>query len=262
MNHVAKRTISALATATAVVLAMIYLPLSAVVPAMIVLVALVHLEFQLMVGRRHETMTTLGIVIGAALMIAVAYRGPIGKAGALVAGAAFLATWAAALFGRCRAPLVAMGTTLLGVVYIPFMLSFFVKIPLEYGITALLYTVAIVKISDMGGFAFGMALGRHKLCPSISPGKSWEGLAGSVFASMLISALFMPLTHFGLGKSLALGAAAALVGTFGDLVESRFKRECGVKDSATFMPAGLGGLLDMFDSLVFAPAVLYPFLAA
>jgi phosphatidate cytidylyltransferase len=98
------------------------------------------------------------------------------------------------------------------------------------------------------------------MCPTISPGKSWEGLAGSVFGSMLISSAFMPLTSFGFGKSLALGVVAALVGTFGDLVESRFKRECQVKDSATFMPAGLGGFLDMFDSLIFAPAVLYPFL--
>ena len=56
------------------------------------------------------------------------------------------------------------------------------------------------------------------------------------------------------------GMTAAIVGTLGDLVESRLKRECDVKDSATFMPAGLGGFLDMFDSLVFAPVVLSPFL--
>jgi phosphatidate cytidylyltransferase len=262
MNHIAKRTVSALATAAVVVCALIYLPLSAVLPAVIALVALVHLEFLQMLSRRHETMIWQGLTMGAALLTAVAYRGSVGKAAAIVMTAAFLSTWAAALFGRFKTALAAMGTTLLGVVYIPFLLAFFVKIPLEYGITMLLYVISIVKISDMGGFAFGVAFGKHKMCPSISPGKSWEGLAGSVFASMVISLAFMPLTHFGLAKSLALGAAAAIVGTFGDLVESRFKRECGVKDSATFMPAGLGGFLDMFDSLVFAPAVLYPFLAA
>lgn len=260
MNHVARRTVTALATAALVVAGLVFLPLSVVVPALIALAALVHLEFLQMLSRRYETMTWLGLLTGTALLAAVGYRGAAGKAAALVAGAAFLSMWVAALFGRYRTPLAALGTTLLGVVYIPFMLAFFIKIPLEYGITTLLYTVAVVKISDMGGFAFGMAFGKHKMCPSISPGKSWEGLAGSVFASMVISSAFMPLTHFGLGKSLALGAAAALVGTFGDLVESRFKRECGVKDSATFMPAGLGGFLDMFDSLVFAPAVLFPFL--
>ena len=260
MNHIVKRTITALSTATAVVLALLYLPLAAVLPVLIVLVAMVHLEFLQMVQKRHETMLVPGLLMGLALLVSVGYKGAPGKVAAIVLVVAFLASWASALFGRWKNPLVALGTTLLGVVYIPLMLAFFVKIPLEYGIKMLLYVVAIIKISDMGGFAFGMAFGKHKMCPTISPGKSWEGLAGSVFGSMLISSAFMPLTSFGFGKSLALGVVAALVGTFGDLVESRFKRECQVKDSATFMPAGLGGFLDMFDSLIFAPAVLYPFL--
>ena len=130
----------------------------------------------------------------------------------------------------------------------------------------MLYLIAIVKISDLGGFAAGMSSaklmkgGNHKLCPTISPNKSWEGLFGSVFASSVMSCAWMSFTHFGVGKALAFGAVAALVGTFGDLVESKFKRWVGVKDSATFMPAGLGGFLDMFDSLLFAPAALLPFI--
>ena len=130
----------------------------------------------------------------------------------------------------------------------------------------MLYVIAIVKFSDMGGFAFGMSSaklmkgGNHKLCPTISPNKSWEGLFGSVLASVLMSLAFVPFTHFAWPKAVAFGVVAALVGTFGDLVESKFKRWVGVKDSATFMPAGLGGFLDMFDSLLFAPVVLLPFI--
>ena len=130
----------------------------------------------------------------------------------------------------------------------------------------MLYVIAIVKFSDMGGFAFGMSSarlmkgGNHKLCPTISPNKSWEGLFGSVLASVLMSLAFVPVTHFAWPKAVAFGVVAALVGTFGDLVESKFKRWVGVKDSATFMPAGLGGFLDMFDSLLFAPAVLISFI--
>ena len=105
-----------------------------------------------------------------------------------------------------------------------------------------------------------MAFGKHKMCPTISPGKSWEGLAGSMFASCVISCAFIKITGFSIPKSLAFGVAAALVGTLGDLVESRIKRECEVKDSATFMPAGMGGFLDMFDSILFAPAIFYYFL--
>ena len=139
-------------------------------------------------------------------------------------------------------------------------------IAVERGNLMMLYIIAIIKISDMGGFAAGvstaklMAGGNHKMCPTISPNKSWEGLAGSVAASCILSCCFIPITHFVWYKALAFGVTAALVGTFGDLVESKFKRWVGVKDSSTFMPAGMGGFLDMFDSLLFAPAVLLPFI--
>ena len=139
-------------------------------------------------------------------------------------------------------------------------------IAVEYGNLMMLYIIAIIKISDMGGFAFGVSSmklmkgGNHKICPTISPNKSWEGLAGSVIASCVLSCCFIPITGFIWWKALAFGVTAALVGTFGDLVESKFKRWVGVKDSSTFMPAGMGGLLDMFDSLLFAPAVLLAFI--
>ena len=138
-------------------------------------------------------------------------------------------------------------------------------VALAEGNVWLLFTVAVVKISDMGGFAFGLGSKRlfgnnHKLCPSISPGKSWEGLFGSVFGSCLVAFGFAGFTKFPWWLSLAIAFTAALVGTFGDLVESKFKRWVGVKDSSTFMPAGMGGFLDMFDSLLFAPAVLLPFI--
>ena len=139
-------------------------------------------------------------------------------------------------------------------------------IAIRHGNLMMLYIIAIIKISDMGGFAAGVSTaklmigGNHKMCPTISPNKSWEGLVGSVAASCILSFCFIPITGFIWWKALAFGATAALVGTFGDLVESKFKRWVGVKDSSTFMPAGMGGLLDMFDSLLFAPAVLLPFI--
>ena len=136
--------------------------------------------------------------------------------------------------------------------------------PFRLGNVMLLYVIAIVKFSDVGGFAFGLTSaklmkgGNHKLCPTISPNKSWEGLFGSIFASCLVSCSFMGATGFGVVKSLACGVTAALVGTAGDLVESKFKRWVGVKDSSTMkITNGMGGFLDMVDSLLFAPAVLY-----
>ena len=160
----------------------------------------------------------------------------------------------------------ALGPFLLGALIIMISLSALPAIAARHGNLMMLYIIAIVKISDMGGFAAGVSTaklmtgGNHKMCPTISPNKSWEGLAGSVAASCILSCCFIPLTHFIWYKALAFGVTAALVGTFGDLVESKFKRWVGVKDSSTFMPAGMGGLLDMFDSLLFAPAVLLPFI--
>ena len=153
----------------------------------------------------------------------------------------------------------------LGLFVIVWGLSALPTAAVRHGNLMMLYLIAVVKLSDMGGFALGMSTarlmkgGNHKLCPTISPNKSWEGLGGSVLGSVLISLALLPVTHFAGPKAVAFGVVAALVGTFGDLVESKFKRWVGVKDSATFMPAGLGGFLDMLDSLLFAPAVLLPF---
>lgn len=220
MNPVLKRIITALTTAALVVLAIVYLPTKALPPIFSVVMALVVIEFALLLKKKVPLASVRGIV-GLLLGFAVI----TGGLSALPASAVLTKSnlW-------------------------------------------MLYLIAIVKFSDMGGFAFGMSSaklmkgGNHKLCPTISPNKSWEGLFGSVFASSVMSCAWMSFTHFGVGKALAFGAVAALVGTFGDLVESKFKRWVGVKDSSTFMPAGMGGLLDMFDSLLFAPAVLLPFI--
>jgi len=221
MNPVIKRILTALSTAALVVLAVIYAPRSAFAPVVGVLALLAVLEYVLLLKRKGPLLSARSL----ALLVV----------GVLVIGG-----------GLSALPAIAVKCC-------------------DRGNLMLLYVIAIVKISDMGGFALGMSTnrlmrgGNHKLCPSISPGKSWEGLFGSVLAACILSCLFMPVTHFAWGKSLAFGVAAALIGTAGDLVESKFKRWVGVKDSATFMPAGLGGFLDMFDSLLFAPAALLPF---
>ena len=120
-----------------------------------------------------------------------------------------------------------------------------------------------------------MAFGKHKMCPTISPKKSWEGLVGSMIFSAATAVVMLALArHFEWGKDIKFwnaltypvamggGAVLALVATACDLIESRFKREFDVKDSSCFLPAGMGGLLDMFDSVLFIPALAYPFLLA
>lgn len=216
----------------------------------------------MMMRRIVTALTTAALAVCAILFAPVAWFRPVCLALAALAGLEL----ALLLRRKVREErLKTVGAALLFGALIAVTFSVLPLIARQFGNVMLLYVIAIVKISDMGGFAFGVSAQRlrgrtHKLCPSVSPNKSWEGLFGSVFGSCLVSCAFLPLTQFGVLKALAFGVAAALVGTLGDLVESKLKRWVGVKDSATFMPAGLGGFLDMFDSLLLAPALLLWFI--
>ena len=127
-----------------------------------------------------------------------------------------------------------------------------------YGMGALVLFLAAVKAADSGAYFVGSAIGKHKVIPWLSPGKSWEGLAGGIAASIGITAL----AAWGAGISLALwqiavfGASMAVIGQFGDLCESLMKRAANVKDSGALMP-GFGGLLDLLDSPLIAAAPAY-----
>ena len=207
-------------------------------------------------------LSTAALAVAAILYAPVAWFRPVCLVLAVLAGVEL------ALLLRMKASTEkakAYGAAILFGALIAVAFSVLPMIAVRFGSVFLLYVIAIIKISDMGGFAFGIGslklFGKtHKLCPTISPNKSWEGLFGSVFASCVVSCAFIPATAFPLPKALAFGVAAALVGTLGDLIESKLKRWVGVKDSATFMPAGLGGFLDMFDSLLLAPTLLLPFI--
>ncbi len=117
---------------------------------------------------------------------------------------------------------------------------------------------------DSGAYYVGRALGRHHMSPRISPKKTWEGLAGGIAATFAAAAALKLLLTLDLGWAETLGVAAilAVVAPVGDLVESHFKRDTGVKDSSTVL-LGHGGFLDRTDSLLFgAPPVLAYLLSA
>ena len=120
-----------------------------------------------------------------------------------------------------------------------------------------LASVIVVVTTDIGAYASGLAFGRHKLAPTISPGKTWEGFAGSVVAAVVAGIL---LAIFMLGQpwwvGVIMGVLLALVGTMGDLTESLIKRDLGVKDISTWLP-GHGGFLDRLDSILPSAAVAY-----
>jgi phosphatidate cytidylyltransferase len=165
------------------------------------------------------------------------------------------------------AGLATLATTLFGLMYVPWLLNFIQKISFFPGVEGhyyLLYFLVLTKSSDTGAYAVGSLLGRHKMIPRISPGKTWEGFAGAIGVTILASLLFV---HF-LGSRLAgvngfqavvLGVLLSLGAVLGDLIESLFKREAGVKDSGRFFP-GIGGILDLLDSLLFNAPIMYLYL--
>jgi phosphatidate cytidylyltransferase len=121
---------------------------------------------------------------------------------------------------------------------------------------------AIVWSADSGAFFTGRTFGRHKLAPKVSPGKTWEGVAGGVFFAGVVAGIAAWALGLAVGPVVAIGAATALVSVLGDLTVSIAKRNIGVKDTGRILP-GHGGMLDRIDSLTAAaPAFVLGLIAA
>jgi phosphatidate cytidylyltransferase len=149
--------------------------------------------------------------------------------------------------------------TTAGILYIGWLLSYFVALRgLEDGGEWVIFALLITFVSDSAGYLIGKPLGRHKLALSISPNKSWEGAISGAILAMVISPLLIWLLGLQIGFILALllGFILSVAGQLGDLAESLFKRNMGVKDSGKGIP-GHGGFLDRIDSLVFVGVVLF-----
>ena len=158
--------------------------------------------------------------------------------------------------------------TILGIVYVPLLWSFVVRLFLSGDLTqpgwAAFYVILSMKMADSGGYFIGTRFGKNKLAPTISPKKSWEGLLGGVIFCVIVNLIWLIVSQgrinsaisFSFVHALVLGILFPIVGTLGDLVESMFKRAVDVKDSNT-MVYGLGGILDMVDSILFAAPMFY-----
>lgn len=169
--------------------------------------------------------------------------------------------------------LICWSITFAGACYVGWFLSYYIQLrgldtPLHSGWLASLhlssgavwvyFALAITWMQDASAYFVGRAFGRHRLAPNVSPKKSWEGAIGGFLTSVGMALLCVPL--FGLPITLLqaalLGMTAGIIGPTGDLVESLFKRQVGIKDMSNILP-GHGGLLDRIDSILFTGPVLY-----
>jgi phosphatidate cytidylyltransferase len=122
---------------------------------------------------------------------------------------------------------------------------------MDGGLPLLIACVLIVACDDIGAYFSGTRFGRHKMAPSISPAKSWEGFGGGIVTALAAGLLFASLLdEMTVTTGLALGSIAGLLAPVGDLVESQVKRELGIKDSGRLLP-GHGGMLDRLDAIIF-----------
>jgi phosphatidate cytidylyltransferase len=121
--------------------------------------------------------------------------------------------------------------------------------------------ILLVVASDVGGYAVGVLFGRHPMAPSVSPKKSWEGFAGSLAAGLGVGvAAVVWLLDGAWWVGAAVGVAAVVTATVGDLGESLLKRDLGIKDMGSLLP-GHGGVMDRLDSLLPTAPVVYLLLA-
>ncbi len=171
-------------------------------------------------------------------------------------------------FVRPGAINIRISYTIFTIVYVGLLPTFLAQIRLCHGLPALLMFVAVIKMGDIGAYTVGRLIGRNKMAPSLSPGKTIEGACGAILFSVMTSLAFFFWVMPFLGKEcdmhyfgwwLFYGAALGLLGMLGDLAESLLKRDAEIKDAGTLVP-GFGGVLDILDSLILPAPVAYAFL--
>lgn len=237
--------------------------------ALLVLVSLfTQREFYQMVARMgHAPFAKIGLLFGVAISLAPVAPLVFPDHASLLTPENLLAVATAVFAIRIvgeRNPenrVESLGWTLFGLVYVPFMLQFLVRILLidgphaNTGLALGLWLIAVSKFCDVGALLSGMAFGKHKMAPVISPKKTWEGAIGGLLTSAALGAgiVYAFSEYFPAALTPLVAALIALpiaaLGIVSDLVESVIKRRANTKDSGATIP-GIGGMFDLSDSLI------------
>jgi phosphatidate cytidylyltransferase len=281
------RIISGCLIGAAIILTALYMPAIGIFLILVAVSTLGQLEFYNLLAKANiPSFRILGTLSGIALIAATFFtmgRGGGGLAAAYNWENLVLMVTLIAVF--CRQfpqknnpkPLETIGCTLLGVWYVPYLFNFFSRLCFAWngthdgdllrlsdtGRSLCLFLLVAVKFGDIGAYTTGRLIGRHKLFPRISPGKTWEGFFGGIVFSVVASLIFCRYGGWRIGEvpitvthAMVLGALLSVVGVVGDMFESLLKRAAGAKDSSALVP-GMGGILDLVDSLLFGAPVCY-----
>jgi len=207
--------------------------------------------------------TAAGTIWTAGLLPLDLARGAMGFFGTLLIAVLIVSLILFSRGQQVAGVLAAAGAALFATIYLGVLPGFLLAIRHDHSAWVVLGILLATKASDIGAYFTGRTLGRHKLIPWLSPGKTWEGLIGGVVAGALVGAALAAFSRsLGLGEDFSAlwgavcGMTFALVGQFGDLSESLLKRSAGAKDSGRLLP-GMGGMLDVLDSPLFVAPVAY-----
>lgn len=277
------RMASGITIGAAFLLALTLLPPMGAWIAIMAVAAVAQWEFYGMIRNAGlPVFRVIGLLCGAALITATFHSAGTGESGtAFDMEHAILLGSVIAIFVRQfpqknnSKPVETIACTLLGLLYVPYLFNFLTRLAFTWdrnplsgdvcltGKLLILYLVVVVKFTDIGAYFTGRLFGRRKLFPRISPAKTWEGLLGGIAFALAASIVIRQATGghigviaFGMRDAVILGIVLPLAGVVGDLFESLLKRACGIKDSASYVP-GMGGLLDVLDSLFFGAPILY-----
>lgn len=238
-------------------------PLLVLLVAVLMTIAAIELSSAYKTAGRR--VPRVGVALSGGLILAGAYWfGASGMLLGLIAGSFILTVWRLfeGLSSRWEVPAKTLTrdvfSGLFTLVYVPFFGSFAILLVYADGGEWWIFTMVAVVVSiDMGAYAAGVTLGKHKMTPRISPNKTWEGFAGAVVAGLIVAtlcAVFLLKQPWWIG--VILGILLLMTATVGDLTESLIKRNLGVKDMSNWVP-GHGGFLDRLDSLLPSIIVAY-----
>lgn len=209
-----------------------------------------------------NAVTSWGYVISAGILFAAYVAGPEGVLVLVALNLVLAGLLSVFIYKTNPAVVEIIQKQVMGVLYITLSLSFLVAIRLEpEGMTWIFFLLAIIFAGDISAYYVGSYLGRHKLSPAISPGKTVEGAIGGLAANLLVGAIgkYLFLQALAWGPALIFFVVAGMAGQAGDLFESEMKRSSKIKDSGGLLP-GHGGFLDRLDALLFASPVAYLFI--
>ncbi|MDR1653838.1 MAG: phosphatidate cytidylyltransferase [Prevotellaceae bacterium] len=261
MKNLVIRTLSGIVY-IGIILGAIFIHPCGFIAVFAILSALTVHEFHRLTRSHEDTKVLIYTGAAASLLLFVGLSAELflpSNIGLIIYGMLVFALFIAEIFCRNQNPIRNISQFLLGQVYIavPFALMSFIYFENKLLLLALF---VIIWANDTFAYLCGSFFGKHRMCPSISPKKSWEGFAGGMAGALLAGFVFNFATSFQVNSGtsplclwqwLVFAAIAVIFGTLGDLYESKIKRAVGVKDSGKIMP-GHGGLLDRFDSLLFA----------